>query len=266
MSKFYDLLSAMCGKIKKPDWNQNDPTAADYVKNRPFSAERKTILERQTVTGFAINNGLYAATLPNALEITDGKTIVYWDGNEYECIAQYGYVGNQMLTGGMDTHEPFGIMVQDGTTIIASITSNATSHEIGVDSKIIHKLDAEYLPEFATAVNLNLFIRKHFDSDFSNTSNVSTVDYNEALWELINNTVKSALVTIDTNDGRIYCYIEQLENGSFYGQGNTPVFLRNTNTDVTTIGVKTIDFYFEQEEETTITFRYTFDMATVKAE
>lgn len=36
MSKLYDLLSAMCGKIKKPDWNQNDPTAADYVKNRPF--------------------------------------------------------------------------------------------------------------------------------------------------------------------------------------------------------------------------------------
>ena len=36
MSKLYDLLSAMCGKIKKPDWNQNDPTAPGYVKNRPF--------------------------------------------------------------------------------------------------------------------------------------------------------------------------------------------------------------------------------------
>lgn len=36
MSKLYDLLSAMCGKIKKPDWNQNDSTAPDYVKNRPF--------------------------------------------------------------------------------------------------------------------------------------------------------------------------------------------------------------------------------------
>ena len=36
MSKLYDLLSDMCGKIKKPDFNQNDPTAPDYVKNRPF--------------------------------------------------------------------------------------------------------------------------------------------------------------------------------------------------------------------------------------
>ena len=25
-----------CGKIKNPDWNQNDETAPDYVKNRPF--------------------------------------------------------------------------------------------------------------------------------------------------------------------------------------------------------------------------------------
>ena len=36
MSKLYDLLSSICGKIKKPDWNQNDSTAPDYVKNRPF--------------------------------------------------------------------------------------------------------------------------------------------------------------------------------------------------------------------------------------
>lgn len=39
MSKLYDLLSAMCGKIKKPDWNQNDSTAPDYVKNRTHYEE-----------------------------------------------------------------------------------------------------------------------------------------------------------------------------------------------------------------------------------
>lgn len=45
MSKLYDLLSAMCGKIKKPDWNQNDPTAPDYVKNKPKIATNEDIMD-----------------------------------------------------------------------------------------------------------------------------------------------------------------------------------------------------------------------------
>lgn len=32
-----DAISKLSGgKVAQPDWNQNDPTAPDYMKNRPF--------------------------------------------------------------------------------------------------------------------------------------------------------------------------------------------------------------------------------------
>lgn len=40
MSKLYNILNSLITRMKRaeqqPDWNQNDETAPDYVKNRPF--------------------------------------------------------------------------------------------------------------------------------------------------------------------------------------------------------------------------------------
>lgn len=34
-----------CGKIKNPDWNQNDETAPDYIKNKPIEETEDDALE-----------------------------------------------------------------------------------------------------------------------------------------------------------------------------------------------------------------------------
>lgn len=62
LSQLRKVLSALETRFKKieydvenpptPDWNQNDPNAADYIKNRPFYTEPTTTLISTT-----INNG-----------------------------------------------------------------------------------------------------------------------------------------------------------------------------------------------------------------
>lgn len=67
------------------DWNQNDNSASDYVKNRPFYTEdpvRTVLVEEQTVS---IGSELYT-TCPFEIEIEAGKTyFVNFNGKEYEC-------------------------------------------------------------------------------------------------------------------------------------------------------------------------------------
>ena len=61
-----------------PDWNQNDNTKPDYVKNRPFyeSISLTTFLEEQQIDFSS------SFTTPN--DIVQGKTyVVHWDDAEY---------------------------------------------------------------------------------------------------------------------------------------------------------------------------------------
>lgn len=61
-----------------PDWNQNDNTKPDYVKNRPFyeSISLTTFLEEQQIDFSS------SFTIPN--DIVQGKTyFVHWDDAEY---------------------------------------------------------------------------------------------------------------------------------------------------------------------------------------
>ena len=62
----------------QPDWNQNDSTKPDYVKNRPFyeSISLTAFLEEQQI------NFSSSFTIPNS--IVQGKTyFIHWDDTEY---------------------------------------------------------------------------------------------------------------------------------------------------------------------------------------
>lgn len=145
MSKLYDLLSAMCGKIKKPDWNQNDPTAPDYVKNRPFWTDdpKETVLFDGTVE----NDGNVPVELINGQEYT-----VTLDGVEYVLTAQeddegYVYIGSESLwweEDYVDSEPPFVYgdgwfyTVNDGDTHTFTVVSTLAE---------IHKIESKYLPD-----------------------------------------------------------------------------------------------------------------------
>ena len=153
MSKLYDLLSAMCGKIKKPDWNQNDSSAPDYVKNRTHWKEivETPILAEQTISGQA------QVTLENAFHAEGDDCIVVWDGVEYnqkvKAIGASGLaVGNVSIAGaGEDTGEPFVVAsVQIGggvSTIVAAKDGGEHVVKVVWLQNTYHKIPSEYLDD-----------------------------------------------------------------------------------------------------------------------
>ena len=134
----------------QPDWNQNDETQPDYVKNRPFYAEdtvETILLEEQAVT---FTNGM-SDTIFNFKASPEyiNRIKVTWDGTEYICIPQiynnYNIkFGNEFLDDNTreDTGEPF---FYDGENFIAE---SADSHQIKV-SKLLNKIikiEPNYIP------------------------------------------------------------------------------------------------------------------------
>lgn len=137
------------------DWNQNDETASDYVKNRPFytgDPVEIVLVEESTVT-FEDNGGIYLGQIDSTFSATVGETYnVYWDGTTYECACidfnGNTAIGNLSIMGsGSDTGEPFLISVNNGVAIAIVTADTSASHTIlisGTVSEVV-KIDPKYL-------------------------------------------------------------------------------------------------------------------------
>lgn len=165
--------------IPQSDWNQNDPTALDYVKNRPFYSEleEQVLLETQTFTFEEQNNSdgtvEYIAMFDCRLNFSDVNklTHVTFDGIDYELpvvditslmgtTAQEGcyayYIGNPIWFDlSNDNGIPFTIVYTDFTALgesammgIVAVSSVTTEHEVGISfiTETIVKIDKKYLP------------------------------------------------------------------------------------------------------------------------
>ena len=140
----------------QPDWNQNDSTAADYVKNRPFymGDPVETVLVEESTVSFAENRGLYTAQFPSTFEATVGETYkVSWDGAAYECtcviLHELPAIGNASVLGfGSDTGEPFLIGIRNGDAIQIFTADTSASHTISINgySESVVKINPKYLP------------------------------------------------------------------------------------------------------------------------
>ena len=139
------------------DWNQNDSTAADYVKNRPFytSDRVETVLVEESTVPFADAGGIYTAEFPSTFSATGGETYkVYWDGTTYECtcieVKGTPMIGNLSIMGkGSDTGEPFFIGVNNGRGIMIATADTSASHTFSISGfvKEVVKIDEKYLPD-----------------------------------------------------------------------------------------------------------------------
>ena len=113
-----------------------------------------TVMEEQEVA-FALENGVYSATLTNAFEIIEGQTYtVSWDGTEYECVCfainSIPMLGNLSIFGtGDDTGEPF-ICSYNKNKVESGFATLDTSanHTISVKTtaEVITPIDEKYLP------------------------------------------------------------------------------------------------------------------------
>ena len=115
LKTFYNALLQKTKEFRG-NWNQNDASANDFIKNRPFYSEFSS--------NATAPEGVYIYTdwspiIENFPSLIEGETYtVIWDNVKYSCTARndgYGdiYLGNQMLVGGEDfpeiiiSNEPF---------------------------------------------------------------------------------------------------------------------------------------------------------------
>lgn len=135
------------------DWNQNDSTAADYVKNRPFytGAPVKTVIIPETTVAFSEMSGMMTAVWPENFDLVEGQIYtISWDGTDYVCTGVL-FSGTPILGNpgaasmGDDSGEPF-VFVNQGQWLVVS-TESATEHTISISESVaeVVKIPEKYV-------------------------------------------------------------------------------------------------------------------------
>ena len=166
---YVDMSDGTRKKINpQADWQQNDETANDYVKNRPGGYDRLTEILPETTLNFDSNS----LTLTNCPPIEVGKEyIVTFDGTEYELVGQdsgsddYIYIGNETHSwcGGTDTGEPF---------IIYNYGYDYSAPDIYIDPSMTFPCTYNIKIKAITPIKID---EKYFDVKNANIVNGSTI-------------------------------------------------------------------------------------------
>lgn len=144
----------------QPDWNQNDSTQPDYIKNRPFYTGDpvETVLVEESTVSFAASDGMYMGRLESTFSATVGETYkVSWDGTTYECACvdfnNNTLIGNLSILGvGSDTGEPFIMSILNGEEIQIGTADASASHTFSISGTAapIVKIPAKFIDKDAS--------------------------------------------------------------------------------------------------------------------
>ena len=152
------FYSALLQRLKKyrGNWEQNDPTADDYIKNRPFYTDetsKETVVSKKTFTTTESDEQCH----PFFFKPIIGQVYtVVWDEKLYECIAyedvRGNYIGNPNIVddGENNTGEPFFYYYRDNDDYGLYVRS-AGAHTIEISTIKVVKLDKKYLPDLDLA-------------------------------------------------------------------------------------------------------------------
>ena len=159
--------SAVGGGIQ-PDWNQNDSTQPDYVKNRPFWTDdpEEIMLYTKTSANPVELVNVVEEFVVDGIEIGKEYTVSLF-GKIYNCVAYAGTVAPNCITLGFEgifngeipeeNEEPFGFITAPsyGRTLlmvsekhISELDSSLTEFTFSISGivEMIHRIDAKYLP------------------------------------------------------------------------------------------------------------------------
>lgn len=180
----------------RPDWSQNDPNAADYVKNRTHWTESKldVVLPEATIEKKTARLNNYTSYTRN---LQQGHMYnVVCDGVEYKCSPVwndilYGYtIGNASLASlGSDTGEPFFINAHNNTQMTTIYFNSEGQHTIAIDEgviKTVHTIDPKYLPAGGSGSGGYEFVILVTDSYGERSGEFIKGDHS-ALWDKIIN-------------------------------------------------------------------------------
>lgn len=154
------------GKSIQSDWNQNDETAADYIKNRPFyeGKGRKTLGEYRFLdVSTQYNDTYYVVDLPSSLsDINDGDNITVEISYNYGQYTAYTNVPITTYYAGGGTYLFDYLGDQDGypfriTSNKAYFTQSGTYHLriYKEDVDVIFTVPLKFLPTSLTNHNHN---------------------------------------------------------------------------------------------------------------
>lgn len=151
----------------QPDWNQNNNTAPDYVKNRPFYYDEEILGETLELDEMITESG-DLEDIPEGLSYFNlsgnawGSDSIYpmiviFDKMEYECYwyshEGLGWIGNCTLLGatpaeGKPNNEPFCIMI-NGSFKMFVTTAEAGTHSLYIKSvkQNITQIDEKFIPD-----------------------------------------------------------------------------------------------------------------------
>ena len=151
------VLATLLGDLnKQSDWNQNDDTQLDYVKNRPFytgDLVETVLVEERTVSfEYSRMQHCYIGEFKSTFLATAGEIYkVSWDGTTYECTCIDGKlpsIGNLSIAGaGSDTGEPF-LLSADLNFVRIFTVDTGSSHTISISiiAGEVVKINPKYLP------------------------------------------------------------------------------------------------------------------------
>ena len=136
LAKSYTNQHGGGGGQVQPDWNQNDETAKDYVKNRPIYEKDGIILPEQSFN-FTSQGVVLAQFEDSFVESTEYK--VTFDGTEYTCIYANDVIGDFSFE-----KYPFAIVAELG--VLFGIAATASTHTLGLSGKTVHTISERFLP------------------------------------------------------------------------------------------------------------------------
>lgn len=228
-------------KIVQPDWNQNDPTAPDYVKNRPFwtgdPVETELIAE---TTNEWLALGFGGVLILNPIEITEGTTYkINWDGTLYECIAGIAEkvgapsIGNATIAGAgsMSNNEPFFITVLDSSTFVFAGSVGSHTFDVWGAAPQVHKIDEKYLPDTIMKSNYQKYTVAYIDflkvlHDYGIYIKLKEDSGNAQEWAITTKKWESFLDLLDEfNSNNSVCMEQGLPVSGVKSNGGTPVFV-----------------------------------------
>ena len=213
------------GSSVQSDWNQNDSSAADFIKNKPFRDVSIVILEEQELpydAEMACCMGMVSAPIA----VGDYITVVF-DGAPYVCeaIDAFGNVafGNLgLLGGGDDTGEPFIGMYMAGAVMFAC--TDEANHTFKISLASAEKLPAKYYDAQAVFYIKTSMPNNYLYTDSECTIKATKMDVASAACKMpivvfLGTTYFLHAVTVNTEGdyAKVYCGIPTMDGALGFG-------------------------------------------------
>lgn len=212
----------------KPDWNQNDETATDYIKNKPFGTEigKKYLIEEQTITLDSYGHG-------NCTPI-QGWYAYLPVGTPYEIeFDGESYIGTVYEDGDACTRTDF--TTSSGVKVyfyelngISSSSELAGEHTIklSVISEVVKQIDEKFIPDEVRVESTSYNISKEEQSQARHNIGISEHNFPELIitdkvtgYRYMISMINKKIVYESLCDGSIY--VSQMPTRTIYGANDT---------------------------------------------